>query len=360
LQVALEGGMIAFVGIIGLGIAWVVRMFMGAKSLDQERNVLRAGVLGGVVACGANGFLESNLYYFGAGFLLFVLLGTGLQLAADGTSPESLPRRLRGMIVATCCVVPFAFALWIMYVENAKSALLESLNQSDRSVIEGAKDSLSAIAGPDAESWYLLAWLYPASPVERIALYTKAVRLGPSTRHLRGLAQALADVDKYDEALRALDRALEYDPNNLRTLSTKMGIEEKSGAMDAANETANRIIAVEDTPFLQTRALAELVPTEPFEARLFLARHTEDQALKAILMRGAIDGYVRYRRVTVPKVLQFEKEGLDFLGETKSVAEQKMAVAKEAAEELAKLYQSMGDSPAADEVRVLANGLTVD
>jgi O-antigen ligase len=360
LQIALEGGPIALIGILGLGVAWLVRMFIGARSLDRERNVLRAGVLGAVVACGANGLLESNLYYFGAGFLLFVLLGAGLQLAADGTSPESLPSGLRGLIVVTCCVAPFAVLLWIMYVENAKSALLESLGQSDRSVVLAARDSLAAIAGPDSESWYLLAWIYPPSPDERVALYKRAVRLGPSTRHLRGLAQAQADTGETDEALKTIDRALKYDPNNLRTLAMKMGIEEGAGATIAAIETANRIIAVEETPYMQTRALAELVPTEPFEARLFIAKGTKDENEKARLMREAVDGYVRYRHVTVPKVLQFDSEGLDFLGETRAEAEQKLAIAKDAAEQLERLYESMREPEMAKEARAAMEQLTLN
>ena len=360
LQVGLEGGAVALLGLLGLGVAWIVRMFAGARALDQDRNVLRAGVFGAVIAGAANGFLESNLYYFGAGFLFFVLIGAGLQLAADGTSPESLPRPFRAFIVVACCVVPFIGVLWAMYLENAKSSLLLALDPKNEIDLRGARDQLESLAGPDGEAWYLLAWTRPTLDEEKRDLYEKAVSLAPSTRHLRALAQTQLDLGDPQGALKTLDRALEWDPNNPRTLMQKLRTHESAGQIAEAVATADRLIAVEQTPYMQTRALAEVVPTETFEARVFLAGQTTDPTERTRLLREAFDGYLRYKAVTVPKVLLFERQGLDFAGETRASAEKKMQEAREIAETLTALYSSSGDSESSSEVRELAAGLTVD
>jgi tetratricopeptide (TPR) repeat protein len=351
LQVSVEGGFIAFIGILGLGIAWTIRVLTGAKALDEERNLMRAAVFAAVVACAANGFLESNLYYFGAGLLFFVLLGAGLQLSADGTSPESLPNGLRASLVVGCCVLPLVACVWAMYMENAKSRLLTALMHEGPSEVQSAAESLKAMAGQDGEAWYLLAWMFPTNPQERVALATKAVQLAPSTRHYRVLAESQFELGQHDAALQTIDKALERDPNNLRTLMLKLEFEDKSGALAAAVATAERIVAVEQTDYLKTRALAELIPTEPYEARIFLVKHEPDINKKIELLTQAIDGFLRYKAVTIPKVKLFDSGGLDFVGETRKRAEEKMAMAREAADQLALAYESAGEPEKAEEAR---------
>lgn len=351
LQIAVEGGIIALVGMLGLGVAWTIRVLSGARALDEERNLMRAAVFAAVVACAANGFLESNLYYFGMGLVFFVLLGTGLQLSADGTSPESLPNGLRATLVLACCALPLVACVWAMYLENAKSRLLTALMKEGPTEVQSAADTLRGMAGQDGEAWYLLAWMFPTNPEERVALATKAVQLAPSTRHYRVLAESQFALGRHDEALRSIEKALERDPNNLRTLMLKLEFEDQSGATEAAIATANRIVAVEQTEYLKTRALAELVPTEPFEARIFLAKHEADSDKKIELLKGAIDGFLRYKAVTVPKVRLFDSGGYDFVGETRKRAEEKMSMARDAADQLIALYESAGQSENEEQAR---------
>ena len=360
LQVALEGGAIAILGLVALGVSWTIRMFVGARALDDQRNLLRAGVFAAVAAAGSNALFESNLFYFATGLVFFVLLGTGLQLAADGTSPESLPKGLRATVVVAFCGLPLIAALWAMYLENAKSDLLAALEKGDSAQIRDAESSLRSIAGYDGEAWYLLGWMFPATAEQRMEGYRKAVAFAPTSRHLRALAQAQRDLGQRQDALHTLDRALKDDPNNLRTLLLKMQIEDEDGAKEAAKDTARQLIAVEGTPYMQTRALAELVPTETYDARLYLAKHTEDSQERSRLLREAIDGFLRYKAITVPKVLEFAKANLNFLSETRAIAEEKLARARDAARELEQIYSSSGNAPAADEVRALSARLTLD
>lgn len=353
LQIAVEGGFIALVGILGLGVAWTIRVLTGAKALDEERNHMRAGVFAAVVACAANGFLESNLYYFGAGLLFFVLLGAGLQLSVDGTSPESLPKGLRALLVLGCCALPLVACVWSMYLENAKSRLLTALMHEGPTEYNAAAETLRGMAGQDGEAWYLLAWMFPTEPQERAKLAQRAVDLAPSTRHYRVLAESRFEIGQRDEALSAIDKALERDPNNLRTLMLKMEFEDQSGATEAAVATANRIVAVEQTDYLKTRALAELVPTEPFEARIYLAKHESAPEKRIELLKGAVDGFMRYKAVTVPKVKLFDSGGYDFVGETRKRAEEKMSMAREAADQLALAYDGLGRTEEAEDARKL-------
>ncbi|MCH8978941.1 MAG: hypothetical protein IH945_06825 [Armatimonadetes bacterium] len=145
----------------------------------------------------------------------------------------------------------------------------------------------------------------------------------------------------------------------MRTLLQKMRTESESGNRDAAVETANAIIAVEDTDYLKVRALPEFVPTEPFQARLFLASGEEDDAERARLLREAVVGYARYAARTIPMVLKMDAGGLPFAGETIASATAKMKVARDAALELEELYREIGDAQSADEVRELAVGLSM-
>ncbi|MCH8977982.1 MAG: O-antigen ligase family protein [Armatimonadetes bacterium] len=360
LQLAVEGGALAVVGMILLGLAWTFRMCRGWRALDTDRNVLRAGVLAAVVACGANGFVESNLFYLGTGFLMFVLLGAGLQLAADGSSPESLPKGLRVMVAVLCCGVPLALCVWSARLEATKSAALAAGFAQDREALEAALEDLASLGAFDDESWYLRARLIARPEQETLALLEGAVARGPRTRHLRVLAAAQHRAGDTPEALATLARALRYDPNNLRTLLLKMQTERASGSTDAAVATAIAIIAVEDTDYLKVRALPEFVPTEPFQARLFLASEEEDDGERARLLRAAVEGYARYAAATIPRVLQMATVDRDFAGETVASATAKMAEAREAAVELEELYREMGDDQSADEVRALAVGLSMD
>jgi tetratricopeptide (TPR) repeat protein len=190
-----------------------------------------------------------------------------------------------------------------------------------------------------------------------VKLAQKAVDLAPSTRHYRVLAESQFAIARVDEALQTIEKALERDPNNLRTLMLKLDFEDKSGATAAAIETANRVVGVEQTDYMKTRALAELVPTEPFEARIYLAKHEPDPDKRIVLLTAAIEGFQRYKAVTIPKVKLFDSSGLDYVGETRRRAEEKMSMAREAADQLIATYESVGQSEKAGQTRKAKDSL---
>ena len=360
LQATVEGGVVALIGFVGLALMWTVRMFRGARALITERNALRAGVFAAVVACAADALFESNFYYFGAGLLLFVLVGTGLQLAADGTTPESMPSSLRGFLAVTCCAVPLAAMVWVYWLTDAKSSLDSALVRKDPQAVQSAIEKVAMFGEYDGDSWYLRGLYQAQDRAERVTDLRRAVELAPSTRNWRALAQAQTQAGKTHDALKSLERALAADKNNLRTLSLKLQIERDSGERAAAIETARRIVMIEKTPYLQVRALPELVPTEPFDARVFLASQTDDLKEKLRLLEKAVDGYARYRATTVPLVIEFGSQGLDYAGETREDAEKKMQRARDACQELMKLYGGIGDKSSLGRLSAILTTLTLD
>ncbi len=359
LQIAVEGGALAALSIFFLAVVWMVRMFRGAGPLSFERNMLRAGVVASVAAIGANGFVESNFYFLGTGLCLFVLLATGLQLAADGTAPESMPRPLRMSMVVLMCLLPLVVSVWAVRLELAKSALVGALLKMDRPNIAVATSALQSTKLLDDEALNLLA-MVETDATKRLELLKQAVATGPRTKNLRALAEEQSRHGDNKSAIETLNRALLYDPNNLRTLFRLMETQDRLEDTTAVAMTANRIVSVEGTDYLKVRAIPELVQTEPFSARIKLATLATDKLQKAKLLSEALAGFMRYRQITVPKIFEFAKGGYDYGSETVETAKAKMAEGQKAATELEQIYSSNGDSAGVEGVRSLAKGLALD
>jgi hypothetical protein len=256
-------------------------------------------------------------------------------------------------------VLPTALMVWVQWEENAKTSVQTEVKARDIEAAQSALPMLETVGAFDGEAWYLRS-RFESDPAARLKLLERACQLNPTTKNLRALSDEQATIGKTTDALRTLDQALYFDPNNLRTLSVKLKLQDQAGSEVSALDTAKAIIAVEQTPYLQVRALPEYVPTEPLEARVYLAKHEQDQEQRASLLQEALDGYARYKRLTVPQVKRFAQANETYIGETIETAKSKMQDAREVASDLADLYQSLGRSPDAEGVRELAKGLTVD
>jgi hypothetical protein len=130
-------------------------------------------------------------------------------------------------------------------------------------------------------------------------------------------------------------------------LSQLADIEERQGA--DPTKTLERLVAVEDTPYFQVRAIPELVPTETYEARLKLARRTDGER-KIKLLSGAVDGYGKYRDATWPTIKRYAEvdPSASYGGESLQEATQKLELAAAAATELAQTYRARGETDLAD------------
>jgi hypothetical protein len=177
----------------------------------------------------------------------------------------------------------------------------------------------------------------------------------PSTRNLRALARQLNGNNRSNEAVAALLRALERDPYNLPTLFMLMNVWNEAQNSSEAEKIAARLIEVEKSPVYQVRALPELVPTETYYAREFLARRVESEAEKRQLLRPALDGLLQYATRTVPNIKTAAEAGMPgYAGETAEEAAEHMRFGQQVANELAGLYRSVGDESEARSVESAA------
>lgn len=339
LQLAVEGGFLAPVALAGLLICWLALTFRSAKSLPVEQNILRACVVAAVMATAADGLIESNLYFFGIGLAFFLLLGVGIQLSADGGAPEfvAAPMRIGAVGIAVLCLGQLFFA---GFVSKLQANLRWSIANQQFEDARSSAESLKGLSPFDAETWYRVSQLEP-SPEARMRDLNAAAEIVPIPKYMRRLATELAAQHRLDDAESALRRGLHLDPNNLATLFLLVQIQDQLGKKQDARETAKQLLAVEATPYFKTRSIPEIVPTETYEVRLYLAQ-TEPN--NAELLKQATEGFLLYAQATVPYARQMDAVGS---GVTMKDATEKMAIALKAAKELETICKAKGDEAGA-------------
>lgn len=340
LQLALEGGVLALIAFLAFAGLWLARVFSGAKALTEEQNGLRAGLVAGVLASAAHGMFESVFFHFGLGLLFFALMGTALLVSADGSSPELMPKPFRQAFAFLFCFVPVALLFLMARAEASKSSYLASI-QSDGRATESAAASLESLAKLDGETAYLLAAHGPISPESRLEYMRLAATLQPSTRMLRALARAEEQAGQPMAALAALDRVLQLDPNNLPGLLLKLRISEAAGRPEEAAQAAQKLVGAESSTTFRIRALADLVPTETFQARLWLADRSDASAARRIeLLEPAVAGFREYKAKTITQIERMG--GLGYAGQDRRDALEAMKQGQRAASLLADALRAEG------------------
>lgn len=326
LHIAAENGVPALLALLWLAGLWLIKFLKQSKCLPDETRMLRAGIFGAILAAGASGFIESNLQLAGIGIAVFALLGIGLLVSSDGAGMELLPAPIRQAGVLAFCLGPIALLFLSARTEGAKSAAIAALQ--DPSVNPAA--ALAALPA-DGESNYYRALTSPPGSA-RLRLLRRAAADWPKTRALRLLAREEAAGGNTAEAIQALDEALAFDPNNLRTLELKRNLQYEAGQVDEATETASRLVDVEETGYFQIRALPELVPLQTYRARIFLAEQSPAEAQE--LLPLALEGFARYRDLTVPNIIRMKELPSGYGGQTVEDAQDAMQEGLELAEQL--------------------------
>ncbi len=334
---------------------WTFEMFRGARALPQKANLLRAGIFSAVLASLAHNQLDSLLYHFGIGIGLFILMGLGLQLAADGNTPEVLPRAFRAVVAGTAVVaclvgMPYA-AVW----ENRLGAAAAATQSGTTEGFQQAKklyESASNLAALDGTSrWQLAA--FETDPTKRLALGEVAVQLHPSLPYLRGLASAYQEAGEFGKALSLLNRALTLDPNNPKTRLARAELAEAVGNSEEVKKELEDLVKTEETPYFRVRAIPEIVPTETYVARWKLSGMTEDAAERRALLQEAESGLRQYATTTLPRVLALTKglPSATFGGESVRSAREVVQVGTECSAALAEIYDVSGEPEKAAELR---------
>ncbi|MES1227782.1 MAG: tetratricopeptide repeat protein, partial [Armatimonadota bacterium] len=240
--------------------------------------------------------------------------------------------------------------------EMARANAVEGIRSGKEDEITAAAQNLAQSAPDDAEALYLRGMFASRSPEERIELLQRSAAVAPTTKTLRAIALTQSREKKFDEAVATLDRALQLDPVNLRTLASKMRIQAEAGHIDQATQTAKALVNVESHPAFKTRAIPEVIPVETYEARIFLAGQEQDPKAKVKLLQEAVKGYLTYADVTYPRVKQMAAAGSDFSEVSLDDAKAVMSDGKEASLALKEAAQLVGD---ADALSTSTRGLEV-
>ena len=307
LQMGVEAGVLGlalFLLALSVSLTDVLR---GSRSLPRESAALRAGLLGALASMAVHSAIDSDFSHFGLGLSFFVLLGVLFQLSADATVPELSPRGMRrvGAAVASLCG---ASLLLFGLVDVRLSTLRYAIATRDLPLAKATFETVSTLGKSDPRLWSLASRI-SQNPKEMRERVERSLELGPTPSTYRMLSDLLESEGDLIGAERELNASLEMDPNNLFSLKRLLEIRKKRDP-ESAQEIAKRLVAVEETTYFKVRALPELVPTETFEARLFLAEKLSGEARSAML-RPAAAGYASFARQTVPQILTFAKAGLD-------------------------------------------------
>ncbi len=324
LQLGVEAGvagLAVFIFALGLSLFEVLR---GSRGLPEESALLRTGVLSALVGLVAHAVVDSDFSYFGLGFAFFLMLGTLFQLASDATVPEFTPRGLR-VLAGTMAALVAVGMLYFGVVDVKLGTLRYALGASDARAAHEALDSVRSFAPGDPRVWALGARMAKDSE-ERKEYLNKVVALGPTPVAHRQLADVFLENNDDVGAERELNASLTLDPNNLFTLKRLLELAKRQDP-DKAERVARRLVEIESKPYFSVRSIPELVPTETYEARAFLAESLTGTA-KAEMLKPAIEGYLQYARTTLPPVKTFAKGNMDgdFGGVTLAQAQEKVTV----------------------------------
>jgi O-antigen ligase len=354
LQLGVEAGVLTPL-ILGIfAVLWLLRICRGVRKIPKENGLALAGVVATVTAIGAQSFVDSDLYYYGIGMPFFALLGLGLLLATDAVSPEFVPKTVRLSAVAFAAVIAIA-SLFMGYTEAVRARLRNDLATADLASAQAGSSLLASIAPYDGEALYLRARIAPAGP-ERLELATKTCVSAPSPRNLRFLAREQLAKGDQESAISTLNRALLTDPSNFPTLSELLELYRTAGNEEAARQVAERLVAVEATPYFQVRSLPEIVPVDTFKARLYLAGITKDVSKRVELLSGAVQGFLSYANSTAPTVrraLKDEPNG-NYAGESLQSVNETLRYGQQAAEQLALAQRAAGDITGAETTEATA------
>lgn len=298
LQVACEGSLLAMLALVYFLLRWLSRVVRTNPYESDTRRLLKAGAVAAVVAWCAHGFFESNLYYTGLGLVFFIVVGVGVQFADDLSSPEWSPSWLRASVALSFCLAPLLAMVMMGQAEIARATFLADLGTPQ---LATQAERLEAVGDP--ESLYLVGVYASRTLEERLDRLDRATAHYPRTKWLRALARTQLQAGKPAYAIATLQRALRYDPYGLPTLAELMRTQDADKRFEDAEETARQIINVEHRPSYLVRAIPEIIPTETFEARVYLAERSHDPEEKIRLFGEAVQGYKKFLAVTVPQVL---------------------------------------------------------
>lgn len=307
LQVGVEAGIIALIALVAALSLMAIEGLRGVRQLPVESRLLRGAVFAALGAAVTHNLIDSDLYLLGTNIGLFLFAGILLQLTPDGSSPEFAGRGYRTFAAGAAAVTLLGMAYFA--VTDVRLGGLRYLAGERSPEAETAFKSLAGWAPSDHRLWALGARM-ASDPIERTRRLEASISHGPTLAVYRLLASEREAAGDPSGAQHALNQALELDPNNLEALS-RLVAHHAPNDPDKAESIAAKLVQIESTPYFKIRALPEMVPTETFEARAWLAARVSSAEEQAELLRGALEGYLSYAANTVPMVKMFANSGID-------------------------------------------------
>lgn len=340
LQLAVETSWLGPIALLVALIVWLLLMFRGARSMPEESNLMRTGIIAAIIGTFAHGIFESNLYYSGIGLTFFLLMGVGLCLSADSVAPEFTPKGVRAGL-SLLCLLPILMLAYFGYLEYQRAMMQHAIQSRDLAEALKIANHVVGIAPIDGDTWNTISLLDPA---QREAAIQQAATVMPSPRILRNLAKFEQSRGKFASAEGAVNLALVRDPNNLNTLTLGLDISKQFGEADRAKYYADRMVAVESTDYYKIRSLPQMVETATVEARIYLANSIPEPKEKASMLEPALIVLSQYAATTVPEVKKFAADGGGYLDETPAKAIEKCQLGIQIAKQLAKIYRGLGET----------------
>lgn len=346
LQVGFESGVVALAFLVALALGWLYAVLRGARKLCPERATMLAGVLGAAMASATQNLTESGWYHLGCGLVFFVVLGIGLQLAADGSSPEYMPlapMRGLGIFVSASLLAGLGFTA---LQEQAKGQMAESMMQGK------PLDAVPSLLAGDGEAIAMVADSHQAQGKTDglLSQRSMAAQLLPTARNHRAHAAALLSSGQTQEAKFALERVFTRDPNNLPTHLQLVKLRLADGVADGL-QALDRMLEIEKSPYYQVQALPEYIETETAEARVLVAEVLpRDNARRVTLLKEALEIYRRYRDITAPIIQRAVKEdpNVNIAGQSAASLAYHMKMASKAARMVAEAQRAGGRTVEAD------------
>ena len=292
LQLAVEAGVAAPILVLAIFL-----MIVGAgvrRSTDPT-----AQLVAGASFVALHGIVESNL------FLPGVLIGFAIFLGAISarTSLKNFPGTALPAFMGIVAVLGLAYVgVSEMMQSRVRGMFLVRQHPEEDCVL------LRRIWPWESEGWALSADA-SHNPKEKRAFAERAFALAPNSSNAILLAQV--GKESKDAALerRAYLEGLKSDPNDPDFLSELMGI--KSNAKTDTAAWAKRLVALEDSTYLNVSALPDLVVIHPAIARLKLAE-LDPKSAKVHLVK-AMERLESYASRTIPRVTAAYRSG-DFSG----------------------------------------------
>ena len=338
LQLACEASPIAPISLAAFLLAVVVWGLRGIRNLEPNTQIFLVAVLGTLATAVAHNFVDSDMYVFGLGGLVFLLCGAFTASSTDSQAPEfifALPKVAFAATAALLIPLCISVGLAEMYRSEARGAL----HSNDAQGILSASNSAISISFADGQAYALKSL---AEPTEENLV--AATRLHPSPKAFRALADFYFRKGQTQECYRALNKALERDPNNAPALRRYIEAADKAGDAELARSKAEQLVATENTTYFTVRSEPELIPTQTYAARIFLAKTAKNDQQKAQYLADAIKGYILYRDTTGPvvkRVLASDPKA-NYAGEDKDTLSKNYIIARDACNELIPLQRRLG------------------